>query len=108
MLDGYLYNLLREKWINYVKLRYFSKLIVFIFFIFKVIFRFSVELIFFMIYFVLCSVSLILKRKYFDHLVHDSNCIISNNHYSKLNISCKCAYLNPDDSSRYVINFDSF
>ncbi len=70
-------------------------------FIFK---RFASELIFFLVYFILCSTSLIMKRQHFDYLIKNSQCIVVEHEKTELehDHGCKCAYLYPKDSARFV------
>lgn len=98
MLDGYLIDLLKRKWNNYVKVRFYT------------------ELVLYAIFFLLFFVCIILKRSYFDYLVKTSldnksinyNCTIISHRFTKLSDDCKCAYLYPQDPGRYVKFFMAF
>ena len=58
------------------------------------------EFISFIIYLVICSATLLMKRIYFDYL-YSTNCIsIGQTPYLASN--CSCAYLQPDDPDRVV------
>jgi hypothetical protein len=103
MIDGYLSDLLNKKWNNYVKLRFY------------------VELLLFVAYFLVCFASIFMNRSYFTYLENrDTNELTKSNHYGTVSSNftlcinatsasrtltneCKCAYLFPIDPSRYVI-----
>ena len=104
MIDGFLSDLLNKKWNNYVKLRFYFELILFVSF------------------FLICFVCVFMNRSYFDFLVrrdadienemktfhNDPNntiftpCIYSTPLSRTLTDKCKCAYLFPIDPNRYV------
>ena len=99
MIDGFLSDLLNKKWNNYVKLRFY------------------VELLLFVAYFLVCFASIFMNRSYFSFLERrDSENKIIDAHYSSnftpciystsisrtLTDECKCAYLFPIDPARYV------
>ena len=82
--------------------------------------RFYLELVLFFIFSMLCFTSILLNRSYYDYLVdkdetllieseshfHSNNntyCITNTDTASVLSDACQCAYLHPNDSSRYVI-----
>lgn len=56
----------------------------------------------FAIYFSLTFATNLLKRAYYDYLRHTESCFDVNSSTPFLNDKCKCAYLYPSDSNRYV------
>ena len=82
LLDGVLFILLNQKWNTYLK------------------YRFYLEFGCYIVYYILNSVSIFLKRLYYDYLI-EHDCTHTSN-FNHLKSECKCAYLYPTDSSRYV------
>lgn len=81
-LEGFLVDLLTKKWRLYIK------------------FRFYIEVIFFLVYFVLTGVTILLKRLFFDSL-SSNHCLEHEEEYTTLAKECQCAYLMPKDDNRY-------
>ncbi len=96
ILDGLLYNLLHKKWHSFIKKRFYS------------------ELIFFTIFYILCSIALLLKREFHNKLVandyaspftvRDGNTSHETIFFTNLSDSCIYKAHLDFDSGYYVIN----
>jgi hypothetical protein len=65
------------------------------------IFRFYCQFALFIVYMAVCGATILMKRAYFFHL-DDEGCVYATAEGRELIEECKCAYLYPNDSNRYV------
>ncbi|CAF0937774.1 unnamed protein product, partial [Brachionus calyciflorus] len=84
LLEGFVVDLINQKWNSYIKHKFYFEFVLFILF-----FAISIALV-------------LLERKYFDYLNENYHCVATNRTTSNLLKECSCAYLYPTDSARYA------
>ncbi len=58
-----------------------------------------------MIHFSIAFVIIIMKKDFYFYYLKTYGCLDTHEEYSKLKYDCKCSYLNPQDSNRFVSFF---
>ena len=62
----------------------------------------------FAVYFILTFATNLLKINYYEYLRYTASCVDLNSTAPFLDDNCKCAYLYPSDSKRYVSHFNFY